>query len=494
MSETTAQTLDIKRFLSSMRLNADQKAPPTPMLQENFTKITEEVSNEDRFLSGLAALVFNVDRGDGKLDKGKIQEAIGRIDKLVTLQLNEIIHNEKFQKMEASWRSLSDLIAATPFKNSCMLDLLDASKDELHEDFENNSVDLASGALFRKVYINEYDQYGGKPFGAIIGLYEFEYTPKDMFWLRQMGKVSAVSHAPFVGNVSPKFFGCNTIEELSQVKDLEGMLNQPKYGAWQTLRDTPEASYIGLALPRYVLRLPWHPEKNPCGDLNFSEDMGDHSDARYLWGAGSILFAKNMFRSFDTSGWCQHVRGPKGGGLVTGLPVNTFNIRGVDEVKLPVEMSIPDFRELEFANSGFIPLVYRKGTADACFFSAQSLKKAKKFKDPKDSENSQLATNLAYTMSVARIAHYVKCIMRDNIGSTADGPYIQGQLEAWIGKYITTVSNPDDLTMRYYPFKAASVSVVAKEGVVGFYNCQIAILPHIQFEGMDVELRLESRL
>jgi type VI secretion system protein ImpC len=309
-----------------------------------------------------------------------------------------------------------------------------------------------------------------------------------------MGKVAAVSHSPFLSTMSPKFYGCETPEELASIKDLEGLLNQPKYSQWQALRDTPEAAYIGLALPRYVLRLPWHPTKNPCGDLTFTESMGNHEHSNYLWGSSAILLAKNMQRSFITSGWCQYLRGPKGGGLVSGLPVSAFNIRGEEEIKIPVEIVIPDFRELEYANSGFIPLVYRKGTGDACFFSVQSAKKAKKFKDPKDSENAQLVTNLSYTLSITRIAHYVKCIMRDNIGSTADGPYIQKQLTAWLSKYITTVPDPDDLTLRFFPFKAAQVEVAPREGVVGFYDCKIAILPHVQFEGMDVELRLESRL
>jgi type VI secretion system protein ImpC len=174
--------------------------------------------------------------------------------------------------------------------------------------------------------------------------------------------------------------------------------------------------------------------------------------------------------------------------------VHTFNVRGEEEIKVPVEMAIPDYRELEFANAGFIPLIYRKGTSDAAFFSAQSLKKAKKFKDPKDSENSQLVTNLSYTFSITRIAHYVKCIMRDNIGSSADAAYIQQSLKNWIFQYVTTVVNPDDLTLRYYPFKAASVDVAPREGMIGWYDCTLSILPHIQFEGMDVELRLDARL
>ncbi|MEN6439487.1 MAG: type VI secretion system contractile sheath large subunit [Syntrophobacter sp.] len=492
-TETKSEALDLKRFLSSMRLSTEI-AEPVPMVQEGLTVIKEDVRDEDRFISGMAAFLLNIDTSAGRFDKGMIQDLIARIDLAVNAQLNEIIHHEDFRQLESNWRSLNDLILNTNFKANVMLDLLDVSKDELFEDFEANAVDITGSALFKKVYIAEYDQYGGKPFGGIVGLYDFQHTPQDEFWLRTMGKIAAASHAPFIGSVSPKFFGCDNIEELSAIKDLEGLMNHPKYGSWNKLRDSEEAAYLGLTLPKYIVRLPYDPETNPTGKLPFKESVQGGSNQDYLWGSAASLFAQNMVRSFVQSGWCQYLRGPKGGGLVTGLPVHTFNIRGEEELKIPVEMSIPDYRELEFANAGFIPLIYRKGTADACFFSAQSLKKAKKFKDPKDSENAQLVTNLAYTYSITRIAHYVKCIMRDNIGSSADAAYIQQALESWIFQFVTTVVNPDDLTLRYYPFKAASVEVTPREGMIGWYDCKMNILPHIQFEGMDVELRLDARL
>jgi len=271
-------------------------------------------------------------------------------------------------------------------------------------------------------------------------------------------------------------------------------MNHPKYGAWNKLRDSEQAAYLGLTLPRYITRLPYDPEINPCREITFKEKTRGNNDEDYVWGSAAMLFAQNMVRSFAQSGWCQYLRGPKGGGLVSGLPVHTFNMRGEEEIKIPIEMAIPDYRELEFANCGFIPLIYRKGTADACFFSCQSLKKAKKFKDPKDSENAQLVCNLSYTFSITRIAHYIKSIMRDNIGSSADAHYIQNTLSNWVFQYVTTVVDPDDLTLRFYPFKAASVEVVERPGMIGWYDCKMAILPHIQFEGMDAELRMDTRL
>jgi len=495
-AEKTAEKteeLDLQRFLSSMRLNTEV-AEATPMIQDNLQVVKEDVSDEDRFISGLAALLLNVDKSSGRLDKGSIYELIANIDQTVNQQINEIIHHQDFRKMESSWRSLNDLVLNTNFKANIMIDILDVGKEELFEDFEANAVDITGSALFKKVYVAEYDQYGGKPFGVIIGLDEFEHTPHDIFWLRTMGKIAAASHSPFIASVSPKFFGCDSIEELAAIKDLEGLMNHPKYGSWNALRDSQEAPYLGLTLPRYVSRLPYDPETNPCRKIVFQEQLEGDNDKDYLWGSAATVLGQNMVRSFAQSGWCQYLRGPKGGGLVSGLPVHTFNVRGEEEMKIPVEMAIPDYRELEFANCGFIPLVYRKGTADACFFSVQSLKKAKKFKDPKDSENAQLVTNLSYTLSVTRVAHYVKSIMRDNIGSSADAEYIKNSLKNWIFQYVTTVVDPDDLTLRFYPFKAASVEVEEREGMIGWYDCQIAILPHIQFEGMDVELRLDTRL
>lgn len=492
-TEEEVKEIDISRLLSSMRLGTEV-SEPVPMIQDQFQVIAEDVSDEERFISGMAAFLLNVDTTAGRLDKGMINDVIARIDIKINTQINEIIHHDQFKALESNWGGLNDLILNTNFKADIVIDILDVSKDELEEDFEANAVDITGSELFKKSYISEYDQYGGKPYGSILGLYEFEHTPRDEFWLQVMGKIAAANHSPFVSAISPKFFGCDTIEELAEIKDLEGLLSHPRYGSWNKLRESEEAAYIGLTLPRYVLRKPYDPETNPCKELPFKEEVRGDDDADYLWGSSAILFAQNMLRSFETSGWCQYLRGPKGGGLVTGLPVHMFNVRGEDEMKIPIEMAVPDYRELEFANSGFMPLIYRKGTADAAFFSCQSLKKAKKFKDPKDSENAQLVTNLSYTFSITRIAHYVKCIMRDNIGSSADATYIKDSLEQWISSYVTTVVNPDDLTLRYYPFKAYSVDVVEREGSIGWYDCGISILPHIQFEGMDVELRLDARL
>ena len=488
------EALSLDQFLASMKMGPVQEGALEPVISDNFSKINEKVSPQARFVSSLAALIGNIEQGEGFFDRGKIQELIARTNKMVNDQVNEIIHHPKFQKLESTWRGLFNLLEKTNFRANIMIDILDVSKEELEKDFFDNSIDFTGSAFFKKVYVAEYDQYGGKPYGAIIGLYEFQHTPADLKWLRMMGKVANASHAPFISSVSPQFFGCETIEELAGIKDLEGLMNHPSYSAFNALRESEEAAYIGLCLPAYVARLPWHPVKNPSGNFNFVEYTWGDDHKKYLWGNPAILFAQNLARSFETSGWCQYLRGPKGGGLVTGLPVHTFNLRGEEEIKLPVEMAIPDSRELDFANSGFIPLIYRKGTGEACFFSAQSLKRPKKLRDPKDAENAQMVCNLPYTFSITRMAHYVKCIARDNIGSSANAEYMQDMLNRWISEYVTKTVNPDILTLRRYPFKTASVTVKEKPGKIGWYDCSISVLPHLQMEGLDVVLTCESRL
>jgi type VI secretion system protein ImpC len=493
MAETTQQqALNLKTFLSSVRL----EGPVTkkPMLQGNREQVVEDVTAEDRFVSSMAAVVYNMDQNGGRFDKQSIQDLVADIDELVDSQLNEILHAPAFQQLESSWASIADLARRTNFKAAIGISLLDASKEEVHEDLELNIADIAGSELFKKIYVAEYDQFGGAPFGALIGLYDFANTPSDIVWLRAMGKVSSASHAPFVASVSPKFFGCETMQEVNQLRDIAGLFNTPRYSAWNELRDSEEAAYIGLTMPRYIVRVPYNEMTNPAEGINFSEKVQGNVDGEFLWGSSAMLLARNLVRSFETSGWCQYLRGVKGGGQVTALATHTFNLRGEEEMRGPVETSMPDFRELELANAGLIPLIHKKGTADAVFFSVQSIKKSHRFKDPKDSENSQLVTNLAYTFSISRIAHYLKCIMRDNIGSAADANYISSQIDRWISGYVTTLVNPDDLTLRYYPFKAYSLQVTDVPGKIGWYQCNLSILPHIQFEGMNVDLRVDARL
>lgn len=495
------------------------------------------VSDGARLMNALAALLLNVDivttrpspsagsSGATKLLCGKdstlsdlfltVNELIARVDESLQEHIDEMLHDDKFREIERNWRGLEDLCQYVQ-QEDIVIDFLDVTKEELRTDFLDHDADIFGSALFQKVYVEEYDRYGGEPFATMIGLYEMTHMTneaEDVRWLRTMSKIAAAAHCPFVAAAGAAFIGKKNMQEVAQVTDLDAILTSPKYGKWDVLRDEDYAAYIGLTLPRYLVRTPWGSTGsdeigNRMGyqETVYPERPGDENEL--LWGNASVLFAKNLIRSYATSEWAQHIRGPKGGGLVQGLPVFSYKrkddtiVYGRDATELdakeellpPVEIVVPDFREYQFARNGLIALVHKKGEAVATFFSAQAIKKAKTFVEDDATKNSALVTNLAYTYSITIIAHYVKAMVREYIGSTADAEYIQRMLSTWLSSYVTTVVNPDDLTLRYYPFKAAAVTVEPKPGPFGWYKSVISILPHIQFEGMDVELRLEANL
>jgi len=459
------------------------------------------IGDRSRFMNALAALLINIDVIE--LDSfsallESINELTGIVDKNVNEHLDGIYHGADFQELESNWRALHDLSSSVTC-DDVIIDFLDVAKEELRHDLADHDTDIFGSALFRKVYIEEYDRYGGKPFAAMIGLYGFGCDEHDIRWLDTMGKVSNAAHCPFIASATPEFFPpCKTMEDVAAIGDLDAVLAHPRYAKWNELRERDWAAYLGLCLPRYILRKPWGTEENEFNNkVTYEETVAPEAsgdDNHFLWGNSAVLFAKNMVRSYESSGWAQHIRGPKGGGIVEGLTVHTYEKNGREEVKPPVEIAVPDYRELQFSRNGFISLVHKKNDAIATFFSAQSIKKPKYFVEDLNTKNAHLVTNLSYTLSITRIAHFVKRMMREYIGSTADGPYIQKVLSEWLSGYVTTVTNPDDLTLLYYPFKATNVVVEPKPGPFGWYKAVISVLPHVQFEGMDVELRLEAAL
>ncbi|GLS25040.1 type VI secretion system contractile sheath large subunit [Marinibactrum halimedae] len=499
------QESEVRRTVSRLINGADKLSKVKSTISEKLRtdsalNLNDNELAADYFLGCMATALFNDILPENDEDgfalahvREKVTNACADIDEKINRHVNAILHNEEFKDLEANWLGLNGLIESTDWSANLMIDVLDCTKEEVMDDLANNAVDLTNSELFKKIYVSEYDQYGGCPYGALIGLYEFENTDRDRRMLSTAGKVAAASHAPFISSVGPKFLACNDIKELSEIKDLEAHLGHPRFEKWNQFRESEEAAYIGLSLPKFLLRKPYESEPNE-GGFGFEEkiDVADgHKD--YLWCNSAFLVCKNMIRSFAETGWCQYIRGPKGGGNIEYLPRHEFKLNGQSEIKAPVEMIIPDYKELQFSNAGFMPLVYKKGTSNACFFSCQSIKKTKKFKDPQDSQNSQLVTNLSYTMSITRIAHYIKCMMRDNIGSSATQEYINAAIENWLSQYVTTVVNPDDLTLRYYPFQSIKVETKEQEGMIGWYSSNISVMPHRQFEGLDVELSLDVR-
>lgn len=495
-----------------LTLGSDESKLPKPI---RFDDRNTQIGDAARFMNALSALLVNCDdnlevsRGEHQpnlkvfASYANLVEGVAAVAKAIDDELqghlDAVFHDDDFQALEATWRGLHELASGVE-SDDVIIDFLDVSKDELGADLIDHDTDIFGGDLFNKVYIQEYDRYGGKPFASMIGLYEFNSEDDDIDWLRAMGRVANASHCPFISSVGADFFNpCKTMAEVAAIGDLDAVLSHPRFGKWNELRDTDYAAYLGLCLPRYLVRKPFgHGLKLESGNaIGYRETVypGETNDAsNFLWGNAAVLFAKNMVRSYEQSGWAQHIRGPIGGGIVKGLTTYSYEKNGYEQTQPPVEIAIADYRELQFASNGLIPLVHKKNEAVATFFSAQSLKKPRDFVEDLNTKNAYLVTNLAYTFSVTRIAHFVKRMMREYIGSTADGVYIQQVLSNWLGGYVTTVVNPDDLTLLYYPFKAVNVTVEPKPGPLGWYKSVISVLPHAQFEGMDVELRLEAAL
>jgi type VI secretion system protein ImpC len=473
------------------------KPPATP----DEMKKARDQEKAAHFMKLLATLLTNIDyakRGatpEGEdeyfIDKKTFADILERLNEIIALQLNEVFHRPEFRQVEGTWQSVADLVARTNFDANIGISLLDATKEELGEDLSLNAADIAGSDVYRKVYVSEYDQLGGEPYGAIIGLYEFENTYKDRTFLRAMSTVCKHSHAPFVASVSPSLFGLEDMSKLMEVRDVAAKLDE----AWLALREQEEFAYIGLTLPRYIVRRPYKANDSAGGIVRFAElpPSAEQETQRHVWASSAMLFARNLVRSFEGSGWCQYIRGVKGGGLIENLPRLPYEGEST-ELRAPLEVVTPDYAELALAEAGFIPLVHKKGSTDAVFFSCQAIKRANLGADPRISENSQLTTNLSYTFSISRIAHYLKRMMRENVGSNADAAYVRAQIDTWIARYVTTIVNPDDLTLRYYPFKAYALDVKDVPGRLGWYDCTLTIQPHIQFEGMDVTLRVDARL
>lgn len=487
------------------------------MADVNFETAVEELLKLDqRLLEQLGAvLALLPTERPTVINKQAVDDIIADIDGGLTEAVNRVLYDPRFRELEGAWRAIADLEAATDFGKNIVISLLDVRKDELNDDISANIADWTNSELFSLLYAKEYDQHGGSPYGALIGLFDFNQTEDDLGLLKGMASICKKSHVPFVGSASAEAFNKERFEEVTQLREVDGELSR----SWHSFRKQEESAYVGLTLPRYVARAPYN--NYPLKDLGMrlteraswldpidtttllaEEQQAEarrRADADYVWGSSAMLFAQNLVRSFRDSGWCQYIRGVDSGGTVRDLPLLPRDPI-TDEVAPPVEVVIPDNLEFSLAKAGFIPLVWEKGTGRATFFSAQSMKATRDAslalteQDAHYAENEQLTTNLSYTYTICRLAHYLKMMMRGNIGSTADANYVKSQIDAWISRYVTTVINPDDLTLRYYPFKAYNSSVDKVPGRVGWFDCTLTVQPHLQFEGVDITLKVDARL
>jgi type VI secretion system protein ImpC len=425
-----------------------------------------------------------------------IEAIIAALDKKLTEQVNLIIHHKAFQELEGTWRGLQYLVTNTETDETLKIRVMNISKADVGRTLKRfKGVAWDQSPIFKKVYEQEYGLFGGEPFGCLVGDYYFDHGAPDTELLGQMAQVSAASHCPFIAGVSPSIMQMGSWQELANPRDLTKIFGTPEYAPWRSLRESEDSRYIGLAMPRFLGRYPYG-KNNPVEEFDFQEDTEGAVHDKFTWVNSAFAMAVNITRSFKLYGWCSRIRGVESGGAVEGLPAHTFptDDGGVD-MKCPTEIAISDRREAELAKNGFMPLLHRKNSDLAAFIGAQSLQKPFEYTDPDATANANLSARLPYLFACCRFAHYLKCIVRDKIGSFKERDTMEKWLNKWIIQYVDgDPANSSETTKAQRPLAAAEVKVEEVEGNPGYYRATFWLRPHYQLEGLTVSLRLVSKV
>ena len=426
-----------------------------------------------------------------------IHAIIAAIDQKLTEQVNQILHHADFQKLEGTWRGLHHLINNIETDEMLKIKVMNISKADLGktlERFEGTAWDQSP--VFKQIYTNEYSMFGGEPYGCLVGDFYFDNHPKDVALLRNMSKVAAAAHTPFIAAAAPTLFNMESWQELMNPRDLTKIQGTPDFAPWNSLRQSEDSRYVGLAMPRVLARLPYGARTNPVETFDFEESTDGSDHHKYTWMNAAYAMAVNINRSFKLYGWCSRIRGVESGGAVVNLPVHTFPTDdGGVAMKCPTEIAIDDRREAELAKLGLMPLLHKKNTDIAAFIGAQSLQKPQEYMDPDATANANLSARLPYLFAVCRFAHYLKTIARDKIGSFKEREDMQRWLQKWINHYVD--GNPDfssETVKAQKPLRAAEVVVEEVEGNPGYYTARFYLRPHYQLEGLTASLRLVSKL
>lgn len=467
------------------------------ILQETKLKPSEEgYSIAKRGVEAFIAELLTPDRKGAKVHQTVINDMIAEIDRKLSSQVDAIMHHPTFQKIESAWRGLKFAVDRTNFRENIKFELLNVSKEDLLNDFED-APEITKSGLYKLVYTAEYGTFGGKPVGAMIANYDFGPGPQDVKLLQYAASVGAMAHAPFIAAAGPQFFGQESFLGLPNLKDLKSIFEGPQYIKWNSFRESEDARYVGLTLPRFLLRLPYHPENNPVKAFTYTEDVSKSHES-YLWGNTAFAFATRITDSFAKYRWCPNVIGPTSGGAVEDLPVHTFESMGALETKIPTEVLISERREFELAEEGFIGLAMRKGSDNACFFSANSCQKPKYYgqsKEGKEAEtNYKLGTQLPYMMIMNRMAHYLKVLQREQIGSWKERVDLEKELNKWIGQYVSDQDVVDPAVRGRRPLRQAEITVSDVEGDPGWYKVDMKVRPHFKYMGSFFTLSLVGKL
>lgn len=425
---------------------------------------------------------------------GSIESRIAAIDDILSAQISKIMQNSAFQKLESSWRGLHKLVQTSVTENT-RIRLFNCSKKELLKDFKTAS-DFDQSVLFKSIYESEYGTFGGEPYSAFVGDFEFDAMPEDLYLLEQISHVAAAAHAPFLTAVSSGMFGMNSFQEMPRPRDLGKMFDTSDYIRWRSFRQSDDARYVGLTLPRVIGRLPYGAKTTPVETFCFEERIDeDNQGASYLWVNAAYELAGRIVCAFEEYGWSAAIRGVEGGGLVKSMPVYNYVSRTGEKIThCPTEVAISDRREKELAELGFIPLVYCKGTDYAAFFAVQSANKPRKYDSDLANANARLSSQLQYILTTSRFAHYLKAIVRDKVGSFMSRTECQQFLQTWINQYVVGSDNVGMNIKASHPLREARIDVVEVPGSPGTYRAIAYLRPHFQLEGLGMSLRLVAEL
>lgn len=424
-----------------------------------------------------------------------IDARIAELDQLISGQLSEVMHAPEFQKLESTWTGLQYLCKQTSTGEQMKIKVFNATKKELVKDFKT-SIDFDQSALFKKVYEEEFGTFGGAPFATLIGDFEIGRGAEDMYFIEQMSHVAAAAHAPFVSAASPELFGLETYTDLGKPRDMAKVFDTVEYAKWKSFRESEDARYVGLTMPRFLGRQPYDPKAGvTCETFNFVESTDGSDHSRYLWVNAAYAMAARLTAAFELYGWCAAIRGVEGGGLVEDLPTHTFKTDdGEVALKCPTEISITDRREKELNDLGFMPLVHCKNTDYAAFFGAQSVQKVKKYDSDSANANARLSAQLQYMFAVCRISHYLKSMLRDKVGSFSSAGSIETYLNQWISQYVLDADDASQDQKARYPLREASVQVQEVPGKPGVFRAVSFLRPHFQLDELSVSLRLVAEL
>ena len=425
-----------------------------------------------------------------------IEAIIAEIDRKLTEQVNMILHQEEFKALEGTWRGLHYLVNNTETGENLKIRVMNISKKDVAKTLKKyKGTAWDQSPLFKKLYEEEFGMPGGQPYGCLMGDYYFDHSAPDVEMLGGIAQISAAAHAPFLTAAAPSLLNMETWQELSNPRDLAKIFGTPAYAAWRSLRQSEDARYLGLTMPRVLARMPYGAKTSPVEEFAFEEDTSGSDHTKYVWANAAYAMATNVTRAFKLYGWCARIRGAESGGMVEGLPVHSFptDDGGVD-MKCPTEIGITDRREKELADCGFMPISHWKNTDFAVFVGAQSLQKPQAYDDPDATANANLAARLPYLFATCRFAHYLKCMVRDKIGGFASKESLELWLNKWIGRFVETNPNAPDEVKARYPLAEAQVVVEEDAENPGYYSSKFFLKPHYQLEGLTVSLRLVSKL